>query len=94
MLWRRTSWRADDLPIYERGIITIPDLVAVADDSLVPVPAAGMLSGVGKHTTLLIGSDLEASLILFRSDSRFASGSYETHLAAQNGLAVYDELSA
>lgn len=49
--------RADASPIYERGIITVPDLVVVADDSLVPVPAAGVLSGVEKHTTLLISSD-------------------------------------
>jgi len=49
--------RADDKPINERGIITQPDLVIVADDSLVPVPAAGVLTGVDAHTVLLINSD-------------------------------------
>ena len=49
--------RADDRPIIERGIITQPDLVIVADDSLVPVPAAGVLTGVDEHTVLLINSD-------------------------------------
>ena len=34
--------RADRVPINERGIIRHPDLVIVADDSLVPVPAAGV----------------------------------------------------
>ena len=49
--------RADKTPINERGIITHPDLVIVADDSLVPVPAAGVLAGVDDHTVLLINSD-------------------------------------
>ena len=49
--------RADKQPINERGIITHPDLVIVADDSLVPVPAAGVLAGVDDHTVLLINSD-------------------------------------
>jgi len=49
--------RADMQPINERGIITNPDLVIVADDSLVPVPAAGVLTGVDEHTVLLINSD-------------------------------------
>ena len=42
--------------INERGIIGIPDLVVVADDTLVPVPAAGVLAGVAPHTVLLINS--------------------------------------
>ncbi len=49
--------RADNQPINERGIITNPDLVIVADDSLVPVPAAGVLAGVEEHTVLLINSE-------------------------------------
>ena len=52
--------RADDHPINERGIITRPDLVIVADDSLVPVPAAGVLAGVDEHTVLLLNSDESA----------------------------------
>lgn len=48
--------RADRQPINERGIIQRPDLVIVADDSLVPVPAAGVLSGLTLNTVLLINS--------------------------------------
>ncbi len=48
--------RADRAPINERGIIRHPDLVIVADDSLVPVPAAGVLAGITGHTLLLINS--------------------------------------
>ena len=52
--------RIDDQPILERGIIKQPDLVIVADDSLIPVPAAGVLNGVDEHTVLLIMSDAHA----------------------------------
>jgi pyruvate ferredoxin oxidoreductase gamma subunit len=48
--------RADRQPINERGIIQRPDLVIVADDSLVPVPAAGVLSGLTANTVLLVNS--------------------------------------
>jgi pyruvate ferredoxin oxidoreductase gamma subunit len=48
--------RASRHPINERGIIQHPDLVIVADDSLVPVPAAGVLRGISKKTILLISS--------------------------------------
>ena len=48
--------RADTSPINERGIISQPDLVVVADDSLVGMPAAGVLQGIAQHTVLLINS--------------------------------------
>ncbi len=48
--------RADRAPINERGIIRQPDLVIVADDSLVAVPAAGVLGGMTSDTVLLINS--------------------------------------
>ena len=48
--------RADRKPINERGIILHPDLVVVADDSLVPVPAAGVLAGADAKSVLLINS--------------------------------------
>ena len=48
--------RAARAPIQERGAITHPDLVIVADESLVPVPAANVLQGVSPHTVLLINS--------------------------------------
>jgi pyruvate ferredoxin oxidoreductase gamma subunit len=48
--------RASRKVINERGLIHHPDLVVVADDSLVPVPAAGVLQGLESSTTLLINS--------------------------------------
>jgi pyruvate ferredoxin oxidoreductase gamma subunit len=54
--------RADREPINERGIIRRPDLVVVADDTLVPIPAAGVLAGVDAHTVLLIHSAQEAEI--------------------------------
>ena len=48
--------RADRKTINERGIILHPDLVVVADDSLVPVPAAGVLAGADAQSVLLINS--------------------------------------
>jgi pyruvate ferredoxin oxidoreductase gamma subunit len=52
--------RAAEEPIYERGIIREPDLVIVADDSLVPVPAAGVLQGVSARTVMLINTSEDA----------------------------------
>ena len=52
--------RAARQPIHERGVIHRPDLVVVADDSLVPMPAAGVLQGVEPHTVLLIASSVDA----------------------------------
>ncbi|HBE93149.1 MAG TPA: hypothetical protein DDW55_11730 [Gammaproteobacteria bacterium] len=54
--------RADRALINERGIIRHPDLVIVADDSLVPVPAAGVLAGITDHTLMLINSAEKADL--------------------------------
>jgi pyruvate ferredoxin oxidoreductase gamma subunit len=52
--------RASRAPINERGIIHQADLVIVADDSLIAVPAAGVLAGVTTDTVLLIYSDTDA----------------------------------
>lgn len=54
--------RAARRPIGERGIIRRPDLVAVADDTLVTIPAAGVLAGVAPHTVLLLLSSLPAAV--------------------------------
>jgi len=48
--------RAAREPINERGVITNPDLVVVADETLVPVPAAGVMQGICEGTVLLIDS--------------------------------------
>jgi len=46
--------RASRQPINERGIIRRPDLVIVADETLVAIPAAAVLSGIDEHTVLLV----------------------------------------
>ncbi len=48
--------RAARQAINERGVIRRPDLVVVVDDSLVGVPAAGVMSGIVEGTVLLIDS--------------------------------------
>lgn len=48
--------RADREPIHERGVIERPDLVVVADETLIAVPTAGVLQGVGPRTVMLINS--------------------------------------
>lgn len=52
--------RADRKPILERGSVDRPDLVVVADTTLIPVPTAGVLAGVTERTVLLIHGDEEA----------------------------------
>ncbi|HIP53244.1 MAG TPA: hypothetical protein EYH03_04450, partial [Chromatiales bacterium] len=55
--------RADRKPINQRGIIRRPDLVIVADDSLVAITAAGVLAGVvSAHTVMLIYSEESAEV--------------------------------
>lgn len=54
--------RADTTPIHERGIITHPDLVVVADETLVGMPVAGVLQGVDVHTVLLIAGGEAADI--------------------------------
>lgn len=46
--------RASKSVINERGIIRRPDLVIVADETLITIPAAGVLSGVTEHSVLFI----------------------------------------
>lgn len=48
--------RAARRVIQERGVIRAPDLVVVADETLVPLPAAAVMSGVTERTTLLIAT--------------------------------------
>lgn len=48
--------RASRAPILERGTIERPDLVAVADETLISVATAGVLSGMTERTVLLIHS--------------------------------------
>jgi pyruvate ferredoxin oxidoreductase gamma subunit len=52
--------RADRRPIYERGVIVGPGLIVVADDTLVGVPSAGVMQGIGADTVLVIDSETAA----------------------------------
>lgn len=54
--------RVDRRPILERGIIGRPDLAVVADPSLIPIPAAGVLAGLDDRGLLLIASPEAAEL--------------------------------
>jgi pyruvate ferredoxin oxidoreductase gamma subunit len=53
--------RAQKEPIKERGIISHPGLVLVADESLVPMPSAGILNGVEKTSVLFLNSREKAA---------------------------------
>jgi pyruvate ferredoxin oxidoreductase gamma subunit len=48
--------RAAREPIRERGDIAQPDLVVVADETLIPIAAAGVLAGVDERTVVLLRS--------------------------------------
>jgi pyruvate ferredoxin oxidoreductase gamma subunit len=54
--------RAAHEAIAERGVIPEPDLVVVADDTLVGVPAAGVNQGLDAHTVLAINTLQPAAL--------------------------------
>lgn len=48
--------RANSSAIYERGVIHRPDLVVVADETLLNLPAANVLEGLSGSAVLLINS--------------------------------------
>ena len=50
-------------PIRERGIITRPDLVVVADVTLIGDPAARVLDGIDERTAVFVNSPLSAEQI-------------------------------
>lgn len=52
--------RAARAPIAERGVIHRPDLAVVADDTLIPMPSAGVLAGLGAEGVLLVRSHIAA----------------------------------
>jgi len=54
--------RADHQTIYERGIISNPGLVVVADDGLIPIAAAGVMKGITENSVMLIVSHEKASI--------------------------------
>ena len=54
--------RADHQVINERGIIHQPDLVIVADESLITIPPAGILAGANQKTVMFMNSSESSSL--------------------------------
>ena len=54
--------RADKQPIFERGVIPNPDLALVSDDTLMGIPAAGVLQGLDDHAVLAINSFEDADV--------------------------------
>lgn len=54
------STRIDREPIRERGVIARPDLIVVADASLIPDPSARVLEGVDERTAVFVNSPLAA----------------------------------
>lgn len=56
------SVRASRGPIRERGALRAPDLVVVADETLIPVRSAGVAAGLAAHTWFLIRSAAPAAV--------------------------------
>ncbi len=54
--------RAARQAILERGIISAPDLVVVADASLAALPAAGVLDGLKAETVMAIAGSVDAAI--------------------------------
>jgi pyruvate ferredoxin oxidoreductase gamma subunit len=52
--------RASRGAIRERGIIGNPDLIVVADETLLQIPAAGVVSGAGLRTVMVLHTNEEA----------------------------------
>jgi pyruvate ferredoxin oxidoreductase gamma subunit len=51
--------RASKKAIFERGIVRNPDLIIVADESLIPLPAAAVRQGADEHTVMLLNTRLD-----------------------------------
>jgi pyruvate ferredoxin oxidoreductase gamma subunit len=57
------STRLGREPIRERGVITRPDLIVVAEASLIPDPAARVLEGVEERTVVFVNSPLAGAQV-------------------------------
>ena len=58
--------RADRREIHERGVIVLPDLVAVTDQTLLDMPGAGVWEGVGAETPVLVATAHSRERLLAR----------------------------
>jgi pyruvate ferredoxin oxidoreductase gamma subunit len=72
--------RMAQAPIRERGAIASPDLVVVADDTLLTEPAAAPLAGCDSACTLLINSvrDVRTLQEIARHDGRLLAADFTT----------------
>jgi pyruvate ferredoxin oxidoreductase gamma subunit len=52
--------RIDTGPIKQRGVIVDPDLLVIADASLLEDPAASVLDGIDERTAVFVNSPLTA----------------------------------
>jgi len=79
--------------INERGVIHKPDLVVVADDTLLAVPAAGTLQGIDAGTVVLVNSreaaetwqgrlNLDASLLILPAGDEVEDRAELPHIGA------------
>jgi len=84
---------AEDTTIKERGTIHRPDLVVVADDTLLAVPAAGTLHGITTTTVVLVNSresaatwrhrlNLEATLLILPTTEEARDRAELPHIGA------------
>jgi pyruvate ferredoxin oxidoreductase gamma subunit len=55
--------RADRHPIHERGVILRPDLVVVADDTLIGVPGAGVTVGLHARAVVLAATSMSSDAL-------------------------------
>jgi pyruvate ferredoxin oxidoreductase gamma subunit len=85
--------RASRDTINERGIIHQPDLVVVADDTLLAVPAAGTLQGIGPGAVVLVNShdsaatwrdrlNLDATLLILPAGEQVEDRAELPHIGA------------
>lgn len=55
--------RIDSQPILERGMVATPDLIIVADETLLPMPASGVLLGNTAASAMFINSPHEGKTL-------------------------------
>ncbi|MEW6544706.1 MAG: 2-oxoacid:acceptor oxidoreductase family protein [Nitrospirota bacterium] len=81
--------RLDRAPIRERGMIARPDLVVVADDSLLADPAAHVGDGVEADTVVFVNSEQAVTQLLERAPcpGRLLTGDLTGLVLAQLGKA-------
>ncbi len=88
--------RASRKAIYERGIIVHPDLIIVADESLVALPALDIMNGTEKPSVIFIISDQSPAIWKKRlnTSSRIITLPWNTLKQSQSDLPLLSPASA